>query len=229
VDLEGFEALAFELWEAIPARFREGVSAFVIEPGTYRKEEFEDGWVYGYCEPDEAIMAIPDAPVTSVITLFYGSFVQISLTTPDFDWEAELRETVRHELLHHLEWRAGVDHLGEEDDVQDDNERRVTGAPFRPDFHRLGLQLGPGVWLADDDLFIEVELRGRAWARLATEPCARRWGEIVASTPPLPVDLLEEDLLYVPADIEVVDAPPDVELPWRDVVLVLRRKRGWFW
>jgi hypothetical protein len=229
VDLERFERLAFEYWAGIPERFREGVSAFVIEPGTYRKEEFEDGWVYGYCEPDEAIMSIPDAPVTSVITLFYGSFVQIARMTPGFDWEDELWETIRHELQHHLEWRAGLDLLGDEDDVQDDNERRLMGAPFRQDFHRLGLPMGPGVWLADDDLFVELELRSAAWARLVSEPASRQWGEVRATTPPLPAELLNDDVIYAPADVEVVGADADAQLPWRDVVLVLRRKRGWFW
>src|SRR5690606_10625547 len=138
MDLATFERRALAYWDAIPARFREGVTALIVEARAHKKEEFEDGWIYGWCEPDEAVMAIPGAPVTSRITLFHGSFVEIAADDPDFDWEAELEETIRHELQHHLEWRGGDDDLGDEDDVQDDNERRVTGAPFQPWFHRKG-------------------------------------------------------------------------------------------
>ena len=44
MDLATFERRAFELWEQIPPRFREGVTQFVVEPGVFRKEEFECGW-----------------------------------------------------------------------------------------------------------------------------------------------------------------------------------------
>lgn len=223
MDLTTFEQRAFERWESIPRRFREGVSAFVVEPGTYRKEEFEEGWVYGYCEPDEAVMAIPDAPVTSRITLFYGSFVRISMSQPEFDWEEELWETVRHELQHHLEWRAGLDHLGDEDDLQDENERRATGLSFTPDFHRWGTQLGSDAWLADGDLFLEMEVPSERWQAVVSGPLEHRWSGVLATAPPADIDVGDTDLIYVDADV-VEWSEPDASLPWRGVVLVLRRR-----
>lgn len=226
MDLETFERAALDYWQAIPRRFREGVSALVVDPGTYRKEEFEDGWVYGYCEPDEAIMMLPEAPVVSRITLFHGSFVKIAEMTEGFDWDEELYETIRHELQHHLEWVAGDDGLGDEDDVQDDNERRRTGLPFTPGFHRMGTQLGNGAWLADHDLFLEVAVPRRDWPRVFTEGWSVDWGGLVATVPPVPLDADDPGPIYAPAD--VVSVEDGSAWPWDEVVLVLARKRGWW-
>lgn len=229
MDLRTFERRALAYWHAVPARFREGVSALTIDAGTRQKEEFEDGWIYGWCEPDDAIMAVPGAPVTSRITLFHGSFVRIAAEDPDFDWEAELWETLRHELQHHLEWRAGDDHLGDEDDLQDENERRITGAPFTPDFHRWGVPLGDDAWLADGDLFVEVTVPAASWDALATAPFTHVWGAVTATIDPVPADLLAEaPPLYCDADWDTSEAD-DTQYPWRDVVLVLRKgRRGWW-
>lgn len=226
MDLQTFERRALRYWQRIPLAFREGVTALVIEPGTFRKDAFEDGWVYGTCAPDEAVMAIPDAPIASIITLYYGSFVAIAADEPDFDWEAELWETLRHELQHHLEWRSGVDHLGVEDDVQDENGLRVQGDPFTPWFHRAGTPLGPGAWLADDDLFLEVAVAKAAWASLADRGLRHPWGDLVFRADPVPQDLLAHEPLYLPAEPVMIDA--EVSLPWRDAVLVVWRERGWF-
>lgn len=231
MDFETFERYAIACWRSIPARYREGVSALVVRRDAFRKEEFRDGWVYGWCEEDPVVMAVPDAPVTSRITLFHGSFVHLAAEDPAFDWEGEVWETVRHELQHHLEWRAGLDHLGDEDDLQDENERRVQGLPFRSGFHRDGLALGGDAWLADGDLFVERGYRKRDWARLAQEGPSVTWDGWALTAPPLPVELLDDGgPIYVPAS---VDAPPDPDgapsgALWRDPVLVLWRRRGWF-
>ncbi len=227
MDLATFEHRALEIWEAIPTRFRVGISAFIVEPGTYRKPEFEDGWVYGYCEPDDAVMSLPGADVTSRITLFYGSFVHIAADTPDFDWEDELEETIRHELQHHLEWRSGFDDLEVDDWLQDENERRLQGSGFTPWFHRKGAELGGGAWLADHTLFVEAQLDTDRWSTLSERPMERTWGGLVLVGDVVEADLLAEPLLYVPADVSGVQ---DEVWPWDDVVLVLeRRKRRWWW
>lgn len=227
MDLATFTQRALEHWNAIPARFREGVSAFVVDPGAQLKEEFEGSWIYGWCEPDDAIMAIPGAPVTSRITIFHGSFTNIAAEDPEFDWDEELWETIRHELQHHLEWRAGDDHLGDEDDLQDENERRVTGLPFTPDFHRMGLSLGDGAWLADGDLFLEVVVPYKAWSGLASGPSTHRWGAVEAVIDPIPSELLDDPPIYADADFTTTDGP-DAQMPWHDVVVVLRRGGRWW-
>ncbi len=227
--LEAFERYAFACWESIPEHFREGVTQFVVDPGVFFKEEFDDGWVYGTCEPDAAMLALPEAPITSIITLYFGSFVHIASDAEDFDWREEIWETVRHELQHHLEWRSGVDHLGDDDDLQDENSRRVQGLPFAGDFHRLGTQLGRTAWLADGDLFVELELPEARWERVLGEPIEVSWGGVRAIAPPVPAELWTEGLIYADADLE--ELQDDRRLPFREVVLVLRRTRPWwrFW
>lgn len=47
------------------------------------------------------------------IALYYGSFLEVA--GEGFDWEAEVWETLLHELRHHLESLAGRDDLVQED------------------------------------------------------------------------------------------------------------------
>ena len=226
MDLATFERRAFEVWEAIPARFREGVTAFVVEPGVWRKEEFEGGWCFGTCEPDPVMALIPDAPVSSIIRLWYGSFVQIAAEDGELDWEEELVETIRHELQHHLEWRAGVDHLGDEDDLQDENQRRWEGRPFTLGFHRGGAPLGRGAWLADGELFLEEVLDDEAFARALSEGHEVVWGDVQASIPGGAE--AQGDVVYVEADVVEVESFEDM-MPWSQVTIVLIRRPTPWW
>lgn len=225
MDLATFERRAFAIWEQIPARFREGVTAFVVEPGVYRKERFEDGWCYGTCEPDPVMALIPDAPVSSVIRVWFGSFVHIASEDDDFDWEEELRETIRHELQHHLEWRSGVDHLGREDDLEDLNDLRLQGEAVPPHFYRWGTPMGRGAWLAADELFVEVPVRDADWGSLARSAWTGRFDELSLRVGPLPEDLLDGDVITADAELAALD---DAELPWAAVNVVFLRKRPWW-
>jgi hypothetical protein len=226
VDLATFRRRARALWDGIPPRFKEGVSALVISPDAERREPFEDGWLYGWCEPDPVVASLPDAPVVSRITLFYGSFVEIAADAPDFDWEAELWETLRHELQHHLEWRAGVDHLGDEDDAQDANDCRRAGLPFPQGFHRWGVPLGDRAWLTDGDVFLEAPMSSGAWARLSAEGVTVSRAGLTARCGPVG-DLGNDRLRYLDADEVRVDDADQVP-PFGDVVVVVFRKRWWW-
>lgn len=232
MDHATFQQRALEVWQSIPDGFKEGVTAFVVSREAFAKQEFEEGWCYGWCEADPLFELLPDAPVHSRITIFHGSFVEIARLHAEegepFDWDAELVETIRHELQHHLEWRAGEDGLGDEDDLQDDNERRLTGLPFTPGFHRWGTPLGDQAWLGDGTLFVEHAVRKRDWARLATQPVELAWrGLILRADAPIPADLLAHgEPLYVPA--HVGEGPISATWPWTDIALVVWRKRGWF-
>ncbi len=58
----------------------------------------------------------PDAPVgLAEIAVYYRSFVAIWTEDGPYDWEAELDETIAHELEHHEGWRVGHDPMGEEE------------------------------------------------------------------------------------------------------------------
>ena len=47
-------------------------------------------------------------PFRSIVHLYYGSFVALAENDPSFDVEAELKETIEHEVQHHIEDRAGA-------------------------------------------------------------------------------------------------------------------------
>jgi hypothetical protein len=47
----------------------------------------------------------------SFIVFYYGSFVGLLKDQPYHSWEAEIMDTVLHEMQHHLESRAGRDDL----------------------------------------------------------------------------------------------------------------------
>ena len=49
------------------------------------------------------------------VRIFYGSFMQVMGDAPYEMIHQEIINTVKHELLHHIEISAGVDHLGDED------------------------------------------------------------------------------------------------------------------
>ena len=46
------------------------------------------------------------------IILYYGSFVSTLGNAPESSYREKIRETVRHEFLHHLETRAGLYYKG---------------------------------------------------------------------------------------------------------------------
>jgi hypothetical protein len=65
-----------------------------------------------------------DAPVpmnAGSITLYYRTFEACVADEPGFDWETELRETIEHELEHHVYYLRG-------DDPMDDAERAAIAA-----------------------------------------------------------------------------------------------------
>jgi hypothetical protein len=223
MDFVAFDVEAVRLWNSIPASFREGVSALCIEPDAHFDPEFPDVCLMGECMSD-ATAAIPGAPVQSLIYIYHGSFARSARRDPSFDWDAELWETLTHELLHHLEWRAGYDALGDEDDLQRENLARRAGGTFERDYYRRGARLDEGVWTVDGDLFLEVKIPRAQWLDLFQEGLELSWGGLVVRVAPVPRAALEQPVLFVEPDVELHD---DVLLPWYDVVVVLRRKGLW--
>ena len=58
---------------------------------------------------------VEDPGLGMFIVFYYGSFAAILGNAPRLKWEEELRETIWHELRHHLEALAGVDDLSREE------------------------------------------------------------------------------------------------------------------
>jgi hypothetical protein len=66
----------------------------------------------------------PGAPVGSAeITVYYRSFAAMWDEGGSYDWEAELDETIEHELEHHAGWRVGHDPMDDDERAEIVRER----------------------------------------------------------------------------------------------------------
>lgn len=65
------------------------------------------------------------------INLYYGSFAAVAALEEwtEEDWEEELRQTLSHELTHHMEGRGGLHALDDKDEAQMDAWRAEYGEP----------------------------------------------------------------------------------------------------
>ncbi len=103
------DRMAEELPEAIFEGLNGGVS---LLPDTVYDPEFEDEvYILGeFC----------DDQMGRYIQLYYGSFAALAGDEgwSREDWERELRETLRHELTHHVEGLAGDSSLDRRDAEQ---------------------------------------------------------------------------------------------------------------
>jgi hypothetical protein len=222
-----FEEAVWATWERFPPAAREGVTQLRVEPGVW-VQDTDDGWCFGTCEPDPVFALVPDAPSHAIIRLYYGSFVRIEAEEEDFDWMAEIEETIRHELQHHHEWRAGFHQRDDEDDVERALALWDRGQPFPRDLHRRGLPLGRGAYLAGETLFVEHRLGARALATARREGLCVTWGAVRATVDP--VDVPEGgrgEVLYCVAGEDADKGRNNLNL-WVDVVVVLRVRRGWW-
>ena len=133
---------------------------------------------------------------------------------PEFDWDAELWETLTHELRHHLESLADDDQLVGVDYVMDEGFRRADGDDFDPWYYQHGDPVGPGVYQAEEHVFIEQVWTDAAFRKadeIEFEWRGRRWR--------IPRPSTLGDIHYVWID--------GVDLAGGSLQLVLARKRNW--
>ncbi|MGH7545632.1 MAG: metallopeptidase family protein, partial [Gemmatimonadota bacterium] len=138
-NLNAFERRAEAMFREIPARYREGVDGVRVRPERVPHPELPEIFTLGECRTEEwpSPYGGPGALHSSVV-LYHGSFVALAAAEPEFDWEAELWETLTHELRHHLESRANEDALERLDYAEDQGYARAAGEPFDPLFYRSG-------------------------------------------------------------------------------------------
>lgn len=105
LSLEEFESMATAFIDEIPDRLcLELNGGFLMLPNVKKDGDF---YVMGeYVE---------DGIMGCSIILYYGSFVHLLEESSREEWEDELRDTIVHELRHHLESMAGVDDLVKEE------------------------------------------------------------------------------------------------------------------
>jgi hypothetical protein len=117
---EQFKRTAEEMLDEIPKQFVKGLQGLhVLE---HAKPESELRGVYRmgeYLDPGPDSFLGGNPGLGRHIALYHGSFVAVAKNDRSFDWEAELWETLTHELQHHVESLAGDGSLIEEDRRRD--------------------------------------------------------------------------------------------------------------
>ncbi len=208
MEFDEFQALAEAAFEAIPPEFREGIDGLVVRADAEAHPEFPDIYTLGYCQTESypSDWVGPDT-TRSTILLYFGSFQAVAKQERDFDWEAEIYETVEHEVRHHVESLAGTDGLADVDYAMDEGFRRARGEPFDPFYYQQGEDLGRGLFQVEDQFFLEVP-----WESGGVEFYWRGARYEVPGPPP------EGDVHFI--WIEGLDAGPG------GLELVLVRKRG---
>lgn len=100
-----------EAYEALPEALFEGLNGGVLllEDELPDPEAGRDVYILGeYCHDE----------MGRYINIYYGSFAAMLRDEPREVWEEKLRETLRHELTHHVEGLAGARGL----EVRDEEE-----------------------------------------------------------------------------------------------------------
>lgn len=151
-----FREVAARMFGEIPSEFREGIVGLVVDDDAPGHPALPGIWTMGECLTEEW----PDgtgglADTQSRIVLHYGSFRNLAGDDPVFDWEAELWETIVHELLHHREAAASESGLDEFDWAAEQNFQRHAGLPFDPDFYRAVTADDDGAVRLDGETFVE--------------------------------------------------------------------------
>jgi hypothetical protein len=207
---QAFEERAWADWERIPDAYKEGVDGLVVKREAKAHPGMDDVYTLGECATESypSDYGGPDT-IRSMVVLYYGSFLRLSRMDETFDWEAEVWETLTHELQHHLESLAADDTLVDVDYAVDENFKRARGEPFDVGFYRSGEPAGGGWYRLEDEYFteaepaaggVEFEWEGRRYRVRAPEATA--------------------DLLFLRVIGGVPDAP-------RELYLVWRRPLGW--
>ncbi len=112
-----------EVYEEFPPELFEDLNGGVLllEDEATDPEVGEDIYIMGeYCHDD----------MGRYINLYYGSFVAVLGNAPRQVWVDELRETLCHELTHHVEGLAGERSLEYKDAAQLMQFKEEGGEPF---------------------------------------------------------------------------------------------------
>ena len=102
------------LAESFPEALFDGLNGGVnFQEEAVPDQEFPKGQVYSLGEYCDDLLG-------RYINLYYGSFAAMA-ENEDWtgeDWEQELRQTLSHELTHHMEGRSGLHALDDKDEAE---------------------------------------------------------------------------------------------------------------
>jgi hypothetical protein len=159
MDFETFSRRAAEILDGVPPEFMTDVTGVEAHRAEKRHPHLPEVFTLGECGPDEVSHMTDPGTVRSRIHLYHGSFAALAGKDPEFDWEGELKETILHELRHHLEDRAGLLDLLREDAMEDALARWQAGEDLPEGWYRAGEEMEEDVFRVGDDLFVELRLR----------------------------------------------------------------------
>ena len=197
--------------------YREGVDGLVVSRESLGHPTLPDIYTLGQCDTEAypSDWSGPDT-VRSVLVLYYGSFRSLARLDPAFDWEAEIHETVEHELRHHLESLAGGDALGDVDYAMDESFKRGEGLEWDPWYFQRGDPLEDGGYAVEDQVYLEQVWSAEAFEEAEALRLTWRGRGYEIEAP----DRLG-DIHFVLIRSGVLDPPRQLEL-------VLVRKRSWW-
>lgn len=122
-----FQTLLAEMVDDIPDEFLTGLQGVHALPEARLEPDFNEVYRLGeYLDPGPESFLGAGEGLGRHVALYYGSFQKVAEHDPSFDWEAELWETLTHELRHHVESLAGDVSLIE-DDLRRDRAFRHEG------------------------------------------------------------------------------------------------------
>jgi hypothetical protein len=128
---ETFQRTSEAMLSEIPEEFLEGLQGVHVLEQAKKEPDLVGVYRLGeYLDPGFDSFLGGNPGLGRHIALYYGSFAALARGNPDFDWEAELWDTLTHELQHHVESLAGDHSLIEAD--------RRRDAYFRKHFKRRG-------------------------------------------------------------------------------------------
>ncbi|HET7274446.1 MAG TPA: metallopeptidase family protein [Longimicrobiaceae bacterium] len=151
-----FSSRAHEMFDEIPAIYREGIDSLSVSREVRAHPELPEIYTLGECVTEAYPSEFGGAgDVRSRVVIYYGSFRALSKESEDWGWEEELWETITHEVQHHLESLASEEALEIQDYAEDQNFARREGRQFDRDFYRMGHRLENDVYSVDGDVFVE--------------------------------------------------------------------------
>lgn len=156
---EDFSARAQAIVRAMPERFLEGIESVDVHREAKHDPVLPGVVLLGECATSPLSALAQEEAFRSTVHVYYGSFVDMAGKDARFDVDAELVETLEHEVQHHIEDRAGVKALADADDLFEQHARFKAGLDTQPGWYRQGEPVGPRTWAVDLDLFVELPLR----------------------------------------------------------------------
>jgi len=209
LSFDEFSTQARAMTEALPKEFLEGIESVDVHREKKPDSVLQDVLLLGECAVSPLSELVQEQAFRSTVHLYYGSFLEMAKLDPGFDMQGELRETIEHEIQHHIEDRAGVRTLLHEDALFEAHARFKAGLEVAPGWYRMGEQLGPRVWAVDLDLFVELRMRRREFeARRGSTFTFQLLDEPLEVE--LPADASPDEIFTVP-EAGLVEGGPDEE------------------